>query len=306
MRCGRGLGDAEMAQFGRRRGLAALMGAGAGLGLGGLAAVAQEVVGIAKPWQLGFQEAASPIMERVAAFHDGFLLPVITVITIFVLGLLIYIMLRFNARANPTPSRTTHNTTLEIIWTVVPVLILLAIAVPSFRLLYFQRTIPAADLTLKVTGNQWYWSYEYPDYDDISFDAVMLEDDELQPGQPRLLAVDNPVVVPVGKTVRLLVTASDVIHSWAMPALGVKIDTVPGRLNEAWFKAEKVGVYYGQCSELCGIRHAFMPIALRVVSEADFAKWLVKAKEEFAQGPVSAPKIAKQRDASKTTKVAQK
>ncbi|MHA1523892.1 MAG: cytochrome c oxidase subunit II [Alphaproteobacteria bacterium] len=254
-----------------------------------MATQAQEVVGVAQPWQKGFQDAASPIMERVIAFHDGFLLPLTAIILAFVLALLIYVMVRFNARANPTPSRTTHNTFLEIIWTVVPVLILVAIAVPSFRLLYFQRTIPDADITLKVIGNQWYWTYEYPDYDDLTFDAVMLEDDELQPGQLRLLDVDNQVVVPVGKTVKLLLTATDVIHAWAIPALGVKIDTIPGRLNEAWFKAEKIGIYYGQCSELCGVRHAFMPIALRVVSEADFAKWLETAKVEFAQGPRRAP-----------------
>ncbi|MFV2091736.1 MAG: cytochrome c oxidase subunit II, partial [Hyphomicrobiales bacterium] len=246
--------------------------------------------------------AATPTMERIVALHDVFILPIIVVVALFVLALMVYVMVRYRASANPTPSRTTHNTVLEIAWTIIPVLILVAIAIPSFRLLYFQRVIPPADMTLKITGNQWYWSYEYPDFGDFAFDSVMLEEDELQPGQRRLLEVDNQVVVPVGKTIRLIVTASDVIHSWAMPAFGVKIDTVPGRLNEAWFKAEKIGVYYGQCSELCGIRHAFMPIAVRVVSEADFAAWVEKAKVEFAQAPQSpgaAPTLAARPDGSR-------
>lgn len=291
-----------MALLNQWRGVAALVGVGGVAGLSGLTARAQEVLGVAKPWQKGFQDAATPTMERIVALHDGFILPIIVVIALFVLALMVYVMVRYRAGANPTPSRTTHNTVLEIAWTIIPVLILVAIAIPSFRLLYFQRVIPPADMTLKITGNQWYWSYEYPDYGDFAFDSVMLEEDELQPGQRRLLEVDNQVVVPVGKTIRLIVTASDVIHSWAMPAFGVKIDTVPGRLNEAWFKAEKIGVYYGQCSELCGIRHAFMPIAVRVVSEADFAAWVEKAKVEFAQapqGPVATPTLAARPDGSR-------
>ena len=231
-----------------------------------------------EPWQLGLSKAASPIMTEIRWFHDDLLLPLITVITAFVLLLLIIVMVRFNKRANPTPSRTSHNTLIEVVWTVVPILILVAIAVPSFRLLYFQRVIPEAALTLKATGNQWYWSYEYPDHEGVSFDSLLVEEEDLKPGQPRLLAVDNEVVVPVGQVVRLVVTASDVIHNWAIPAFGTKIDGIPGRLNEAWFKAERTGVYYGQCSELCGVRHAFMPIAVRVVEQADFDAWVAKAK----------------------------
>jgi len=245
-------------------------------GMGGALALGQP-----EPWQLGFQEAASPVMHSTAAFHD-FLLILITVIAVFVLVLMAYCVIRFNAKSNPTPSKTTHNTLLEVVWTVVPVLILIAIAVPSFRLLYLQRVIPPADFTIKAIGNQWYWSYEYPDHGDLSFDSVMVEDEDLKPGQPRLLAVDNNIVVPVNKTVRVIVTASDVIHNFAMPAFGLKMDAVPGRLNETWFKAEKTGIFYGQCSELCGSRHAFMPIAIEVVSEADFAAWVEKTKSASA------------------------
>ncbi|MEC6999068.1 MAG: cytochrome c oxidase subunit II [Pseudomonadota bacterium] len=216
-----------------------------------------------EPWQLGFQPAATDMMARISSFND-FLLILMTAITVFVLGLMVYVMVRFNAKANPVPSKTSHNTLIEVVWTVIPILILLVIAVPSFRLLYDQAT-PEADMTIKVTGYQWYWGYEYPDHSDIAFDALMLEDDELQPGQPRLLTTDNAVVVPVDTTVRVLVTAADVIHNWAMPAFGVKMDAYPGRLNETWFKANKTGMYYGQCSELCGIRHSFMPIMVKVV-----------------------------------------
>ena len=204
-----------------------------------------------------------------------------TAITVFVLGLMVYVMVRFNAKANPVPSKTSHNTLIEVVWTVIPILILLVIAVPSFRLLYDQAT-PEADMTIKVTGYQWYWGYEYPDHSDIAFDALMLEDDELQPGQPRLLTTDNAVVVPVDTTVRVLVTAADVIHNWAMPAFGVKMDAYPGRLNETWFRANKTGIYYGQCSELCGIRHSFMPIMVKVVEKEEFTAWVEQAKVEFA------------------------
>ncbi len=251
-------------------------------GLAGPALAAQP-----EPWQLGLQPAVTPVMEGITNFHN-FILVIITLISVFVLALLVYCVLRFNERANPTPSKTSHNTTLEVAWTVVPVLILVVIAIPSFRLLFFEQDIPEPDLTVKVTGYQWYWSYEYPDHDEMTFDSIMLRDDELQPGQPRLLAVDNDLVVPVGKNVKLLVTAADVIHNWAMPAFGTKMDAIPGRLNETWFRADKVGIYYGQCSELCGKDHAFMPIAVRVVSEEDFAAWLVEAKEEFATRPLPA------------------
>lgn len=245
---------------------------------------AQAASGIAENWQLGFQDAATPVMREITGFHN-FILYIITTISVFVLGLLVVVMIRFNSRANPTPSKTTHNTLVEVLWTVIPILILLMIAIPSFRLLYLQRDFPQADMTIKATGSQWFWSYEYPDHGDLSFDAVMVEDADLKPGQPRLLTADNPVVVPVNTTVRVIVTANTVIHNWAMPSFGVKIDAVPGRLNETWFRAEKTGTFYGQCSELCGARHAFMPINVKVVTEEEFAEWLAKAKEEFAAAP---------------------
>jgi cytochrome c oxidase subunit 2 len=235
------------------------------------------------PWQLGLQQAATPVMDDVIWFHN-FLLYIIAAVAAFVLVLLLIVMVRFNARANPTPSKTTHNTTIEVIWTVVPVLILVAIAVPSFRLLFLQQTIPPADLTVKATGRQWYWNYGYPD-SNFEFDSYMLQDKERKADQPRLLAVDNDLVVPVNKVVRVLVTAdpTGVIHAFAVPSFGVKIDAVPGRLNETWFKAMREGVYYGQCSELCGKDHAFMPIAVRVVSEREYATWLEQAKKKYAR-----------------------
>ncbi|MGE4244870.1 MAG: cytochrome c oxidase subunit II [Parvibaculaceae bacterium] len=235
--------------------------------------------GLGQPehWQLGLQQAATPVAEGIHSLHT-FLLWIISFITLFVLGLLVYVAVKFNAKANPTPSKTTHNTVVEIAWTVVPVVILIAIAIPSFRLLYLQREIPEADMTLKATGNQWYWSYEYPDNDGISFDSIMKQESELLPGEPKLLAVDNPIVVPLGKTVRLIVTGADVIHAWTIPSFGVKIDAIPGRLNEDWFRADKEGTYYGQCSELCGKDHAFMPIEVRVVPEDEFKAWAEKAK----------------------------
>lgn len=233
------------------------------------------------PYQLGLQLPVTPIAEQIGQFHD-FLLYIITAITLFVLGLLIYVMVRFNERANPEPSKFTHNTWIEVAWTIIPVIILIAIAIPSFRLLFAQYTFPKADLTIKAIGNQWYWTYEYPDSDGMTFDAVMLEDKDLKPGQPRLLAVDNEVVVPVNKNVHVLVTASDVLHNWAMPAFGIKTDAVPGRVVKTWFRATKPGTYYGQCSELCGVRHAFMPIAVRVVPQSEYDAWLEQAKKTFA------------------------
>ena len=246
------------------------------------AAVAAE--GQPVPWQLGLQPAASPIAAQIDQFHD-FLLYIITAITLFVLGLLIYVMVRFNERANPEPSKLTHNTGLEVAWTLIPVIILIVIAIPSFRLLFDQYTFPKADVTIKAIGNQWYWTYEYPDADDMTFDSLMVEDADLKPGQPRLLTVDNEVVVPVNKNVHVLVTATDVLHNWAMPAFGVKLDAVPGRVLKTWFRAEKTGMFYGQCSELCGVRHAFMPIAVRVVSESEYQAWLETAKKQFASKP---------------------
>ncbi len=232
------------------------------------------------PWQLGFQQAATPVMENIVWFHD-FLLWLTVAITLFVLALLVIVIVRFNAKANPTPSRTTHNTLLEVMWTIVPVIILVAIAVPSFKLLFLQLTIPPADVTIKATGKQWYWSYAYPD-SKFEFDSIMLKDNERKPDQPRLLAVDNEIVVPVNKVIRVQVIGAEVIHAFAVPSFGIKIDAVPGRLNETWFKATREGMYYGQCSELCGRDHAYMPIAVRVVNDRDYAAWLEQAKKKYA------------------------
>ena len=256
---------------------------------GGLLASAQAAlaaVGEPKPWQLGLQEAATPVMVDLTWFHD-FLLWIITGITIFVLALLAIVVVRFNARSNPTPSRTTHNALLEVAWTLVPVVILVAIAVPSFRLLFVELDAPQADLTVKATGKQWYWSYNYPDNGDFEFNSLLVADKDLKPDQPRLLTVDNEMVVPVNKVVHVLVTGADVIHSFAVPSFGVKIDGVPGRLNDTWFKATSEGLYHGQCSELCGKDHAFMPITVRVVSDAEFAAWVEKEKKNA--GLQSAP-----------------
>jgi cytochrome c oxidase subunit 2 len=252
------------------------------------AAAASAAPGQPSPWQLGLQQAATPVMDNIITFHD-FLLYIITAITGFVLALLVVVIVRFNARANPTPSRTTHNTLLEVAWTVIPIAILLVIAVPSFKLLFYQLVMPPADLTVKATGKQWFWSYSYPDHGQFEFDSLMLKDDERKPEQPRLLAVDNEMVVPVNKNVRVITTGSDVIHAFAVPAFGIKIDSIPGRINEAWFKATREGIYYGQCSELCGKDHAFMPIAVRVVNEQDFAAWVEQAKQKYARDATPAP-----------------
>lgn len=233
-----------------------------------------------EPWQLGLQQGATPVMDNIIWFHN-FLLWVITAITLFVLALLVVVVVKFNAKTNPVPSRTTHNTTIEVVWTVVPVLILVMVAVPSFRLLFFQLNTPPADVTVKATGKQWFWSYSYPDAK-FEFDSLMVQTKDLKPGQPRLLAVDNEIVVPVNKVVRVLTTGSDVIHAFAIPAFGIKIDAIPGRINETWFKAEREGMYYGQCSELCGKDHAFMPIAVRVVNDAEYTAWLDQAKKKYA------------------------
>jgi cytochrome c oxidase subunit 2 len=245
-------------------------------------------LGQPSPWQFGFQEAVTPVMDRITWFHD-FLLYIITGIALFVLVLLITVMVRFNARTNPVPSRTTHNTLIEVAWTLIPIAILMVIAVPSFKLLFLQLNLPAADLTVKATGNQWYWTYSYPDNGSFQFDSLMLKDNQRKAGQPRLLAVDNEMVVPVNKTVRVITTGSDVIHSFAVPSFGIKIDAIPGRINETWFKATREGMYYGQCSELCGKDHAFMPIAVHVVSEQAFAAWVEDAKKKYARDEVVPP-----------------
>jgi cytochrome c oxidase subunit 2 len=234
-------------------------------------------------WQLGWQPAASPVREHIDALHNV-LLVVITLITLFVLGLLLYVMFRFSAKRHPVPSKITHNTVIEIIWTLVPVLILVAIAVPSFKLLYYMDKNPHATMTIKITGHQWYWSYEYPDQGDLSFNSNMLDDDTTKKeGKPRLLAVDNPVVVPVGTVVRVLVAGTDVIHSWFVPAVGVQEYAMPGRTNEAWLQIDRPGVYYGQCNQICGINHPFMPIEIHAVSQDDFAKWVDGAKKQFGR-----------------------
>ncbi|MDC3296335.1 cytochrome c oxidase subunit II, partial [Candidatus Pelagibacter sp.] len=207
-------------------------------------------------------------------------------ISVFVLFLMIYVCIRFRASKNPNPSKTTHNVAVEVLWTLIPCLILIVMAVPSFKILYKQDTIPKADVTVKAIGYQWYWGYEYPD-ENIIFESYMIKEDELKKNQPRLLTVDNEVVVPVNKVVKVLITANDVLHAWALPSFGVKRDAVPGRINETWFKAEKVGTYYGQCSELCGIQHAFMPITVRVVTDEEYAIWLAEAKMKFANEPIT-------------------
>jgi cytochrome c oxidase subunit II len=238
-------------------------------------------LGQATPWEIGLQDSATPVMDDVVWLHT-YVLWFIIAITAFILALLVIVMVRFNARANPTPSRTTHNTVVEVLWTVIPVLILVLIALPSFRILFVQLNTPPADLTIKATGVTWNWKYDYPDNGDFEFDSLIVPEKDLKPGQPRLLSVDNEMVVPVDKVVRMQVTGFDVIHSFAVPSFGIKIDAIPGRLNETWFKATKEGWYYGQCSELCGKDHAFMPIAVHVVSEAEFAAWVEEAKKKFA------------------------
>jgi len=235
-------------------------------------------------WQMGFNESVTTVMNDIVHLHDRILLPIIVAISVFVLFLLLYSIFKFRASKNPVPSKTSHNTFIEVMWTVIPCLILIVIAVPSFRLLYKQDAIPKADVTIKAIGYQWYWGYEYPDQN-IAFDANMIETKNLKPNQPRLLETDNHVVVPVNKVVKVLITANDVLHAWAVPSFGVKRDAVPGRINETWFKAEKEGVYYGQCSELCGSRHAFMPITVRVVSDKQYNEWLKEAKIKFAKYP---------------------
>jgi len=242
--------------------------------------------GAAKPWQTEFQTPATPVMENIVGFND-MLFAIIATIFFVVLALLLYTLWRFNAKRNPRPSKTTHNTLLEVIWTAVPIMILVVIAIPSFKLLYYMDRVEDADLTIKAIGHQWYWSYEYPDNGNFTFDALIVPDDEIADGQLRLLTTDNAVVLPVNTTIRLQTTADDVIHSWAMPSFGIKLDAVPGRLNETWMRIEREGTYYGQCSELCGVNHGFMPIMVKAVSKEAFAAWVEKAKQEFAR--VDAP-----------------
>lgn len=255
---------------------------GAGMGaMAGWMAWAGAAYAGPRPWEMDLQPAVTPVMAGIEDFHR-LLLYIITAVCIFVLLLLLWVLIRYNKRANPVPSKVTHNTLLEVMWTLVPVIILVFIAIPSFRLLYFEMDIPKPDLTIKAIGKQWFWTYAYP-ASKIQFDSLVLSDaDAAKANEPRLLGVDNPIVVPVNKVVEIETAGADVIHSWAVPAFGVKMDAVPGRLNHTWFKATKEGTYYGQCSELCGARHAFMPIEVKVVSDAAFQAWLAGAKKKFA------------------------
>ena len=239
-------------------------------------------------WQIGFQEAGSPLMQRLIDLHD-FVFWIITAITIFVFLLLAYVCVKFSAKNNKKPSTTTHHSLLEVAWTIIPVIILVAISIPSFRLLYDQNDFSKIDMTIKATGYTWYWSYEYPDHDGLAFDSIMLEDEELEEGQPRLLSTDYQLVVPVNTNIKMQITSdpAGVIHSWAVPSLGVKMDAIPGRLNETYFNVKEPGMYYGQCSELCGIGHGFMPISIKAVTPDEFGSWLDEAKEEFAENDIN-------------------
>jgi cytochrome c oxidase subunit II len=266
--------------------------------LAGLAVAAISVVTAAavawaaepRPWELGMQPPATPVKDQLSAFHDE-LLVIIFLITAFVLGLLLYVIVRFNHRRHPVPTRTSHNTVIEILWTVVPVLILVIIAIPSFKLMYYMDKVPNPEMTIKVTGHQWYWSYEYPDQDGLTFDSNVIADADLKPGQKRLLDVDNPLVVPVETTIRILVTGTDVIHSWFVPSFGVQEYAIVGRLNESWMRIEHQGVYYGQCNQICGINHAFMPIEVEAVPKDAFQRWLVDAKKKFARNDSGADAV---------------
>jgi cytochrome c oxidase subunit 2 len=245
--------------------------------------------GLAEPGQIGFQEPVTSIARDIQWFHNDLLMPIITLISLLVLGLLAYVIWKFNDKANPTPSKTTHNTLVEVAWTIIPVIVLVIIAIPSFRLLTDELVIPPADVTVKVTASQWHWAYEYPKDQGggFSFESYMKPENEIKPenGDVRLLSVDNEAVVPVNKTVVLQITAVDVIHSFIVQSFGVRVDAVPGRLNETWFKADREGVYYGQCSKICGKDHAYMPIVFRVVSEEKYQAWLADSKKKFAAAP---------------------
>jgi cytochrome c oxidase subunit 2 len=247
-----------------------------------LPAVALGATGAPEPWQMNMTGGFSPTKHRLNDFHD-LLLVVITAIVIFVFLLLAYIIVRFNARSNPVPSTTTHHTMLEVAWTLIPVLILVGVAIPSFKLLYFLDRAPDAELTIKVAGHQWYWSYEYPDQGGLTFDSAYVADSDLQPGQPRQLTVDNPLVLPVGTKVRILVASTDVMHSWLVPPLGVQMYATPGRTNETWVQVDEEGMFYGQCNQICGVNHGYMPIAIQGVAKDKFPAWIEEAKKKFAQ-----------------------
>ena len=263
-----------MSQFRRR--LAAVM-----LFVGTPGMALAQAIGAPRPWEMGMQPAFGPLKAQQIALHD-LVLAIIAVITVFVGALLVWVMWRYNARRNTVPTRTSHNTVIEVLWTVIPVLILVGIAIPSFRLVYYQDRTPDADLTVKVTGHQWYWEYSYPDNGNIDFSSCIIPDDQLKPGQMRLLTVDNPLVVPVGKNIRVLQTSGDVIHSWFLPSIGVQRYAIPGRTIETWFKVDQAGTFYGQCNQICGTNHSRMPIVVRAVPEKEFTAWLAEAKTKFS------------------------
>ncbi len=269
---------------------AALVMAALMAGMAGLAGAAKAAE--PKPWELGFQPAATPITQRIDAFNTE-LLVIIFVIAGFVLALLLYVIVRFNARRNPVPSHNTHNTVLELLWTIIPIVILIAIAVPSFKLMYYMDRVPPHAMTIKVTGHQWYWSYAYPDNGNFGFDSNMVQPADLKAGQPRMLTADHPLVIPVNTNIRVEITSTDVIHSWFIPSFGVQEYAIIGRENHAWMRVLHTGTYYGECNQICGVNHSYMPIEVRVVSQADFQKWLVDAKKQFASDtPAPAPKPA--------------
>lgn len=266
-------------------------------GVGWMRSAAAQMVGKAHEWQMGMQTAASPVAERIHAMNH-FLEIIITAIVLLVLAILAYVIVRFNAKRNPVPSKTAHNTLIEIIWTAAPVAILVVIAIPSIKLLYYEDTTKDHQLTLKVTGHQWYWTYTYPDQGGFSFDSIPIPESDLQPGQPRLLTVDNAVVVPVGASVQVLATSEDVIHNWAIPSLGLKKDATPGRVNETWFRADHEGVYYGMCSELCGVNHYFMPIVVKAVTPEAFDAWVKDAQQKFAKADGTAVEVVARNEAA--------
>ena len=236
---------------------------------------------VATDWQLSFQNPATDLMQKVVSLHNGILI-VMTAITLFVLFLLFYVSFRFSAKRNPVPSTTTHNTVIEVLWTAIPVVILVIMAIPSFKLLYEQEKSETYDMTVKVIGHQWYWEYEYPDHGDFYFESYMVQDEDLQEGDLRLLTVDNPLVIPANKNVQILISAGDVLHSWAVPSMGIKTDAVPGRLNETWVNVKEPGIYRGQCSEICGTGHGFMPVVVKVLPENEFIAWANEAKNNYA------------------------
>ena len=236
---------------------------------------------VAKDWQFGFQNPATDLMQEVVSLHNGILI-VMTVVTLFVLFLLFYVSYRFSEKRNPVPSTTTHNTVIEVLWTAIPIVILVVIAIPSFKLLYQQEKSDSYDMTVKVIGHQWYWEYEYPDHGDFYFESYMIQDEDLQKDDIRLLTVDNPLVLPANKNIQILITAGDVLHSFAMPSMGIKTDAVPGRLNETWINVKEPGIYRGQCSEICGSGHGFMPVVIKVLPENEFMAWANEAKNNYA------------------------